>query len=208
MAKVNSVLDGKSSEHSIINVDDLGLLEDLWCRQHNLVIHINRIALDWYIPVLQRLCLHKRGNAALHLGHFLVWRYPAKRQTVTHARTSANLLGNAIDTAELWRQVYLAVTMLYYEERLVDVCNRLFIDFLHVLSYWNLSTVVLKLFADWVDFEVNTIDDVGALVAPVCDNWGAFDVWLNSSQELSLRGCLAFDLVDLLEACDGWHEPE
>jgi len=46
MAKVNSVLDGKSSEHSIINVDDLGLLEDLWCRQHDLVIHINRIALD------------------------------------------------------------------------------------------------------------------------------------------------------------------
>jgi len=151
-------------------VNDLVLLENHRGSQHRLVGKIDGVAFDGHIPVSEALGLHQHRNALLHLGHFFVWLHAAHSKTVTHARASLNLIGNAVNTTEFRRQMDLVITMLDDNQRLVKVCDVLLVHVVHVLSHTGHGAIVLKLLFGRRRFEIHAINYVGALVAPISNN--------------------------------------
>lgn len=69
--------------------------------------------------------------------------------------------------------------MLDHNERLVVVSDRLIILRLHVLCDGYFFTVVLELLLNRVRLKVHAVDDVSALMTPVCDDGGANDLVLH-----------------------------
>ena len=59
-------------------MNDLFLLEDLRRTEHNLVTHVDWVALKGHIPVFQLLCLHEHTNATIDLADFLLRLHTAE----------------------------------------------------------------------------------------------------------------------------------
>lgn len=111
--QVDSLLDGKFTKHIFINVDHLVLLEDLRSSEDSLTAELNWVARKGDIPVFQDLLLHQEVHTVVDLSHLLVRVDSADGKGVTHTRTSADGLRDAIDSAELRRQMNETVTVLY-----------------------------------------------------------------------------------------------
>ena len=69
--------------------------------------------------------------------------------------------------------------MLDHNERLVVVSDRLIVLLVHILRDGYLYTVVLELLLNRVRLKVHAVDDVSALMTPVCDDRGANDLVLH-----------------------------
>lgn len=205
-AEVNGVLDGQVAQNVFINMDYLILFKNHRSGQHCLVGQVEGVALNRQLPVPETLRLHQQRDAILYLRHLLVRLEPAHGEAVTHTRACPDLLRYAIDAAEFWRQMDVLISMLYDNERLFEVSHILLVHVVHVLGYAGLLAVVVKLLLRRIGLKVYPINDVGALVAPICDDRRAYNLSVDPVHKVGIVACLAPQLVDLVEAGNRRHE--
>ena len=135
-----------------------------------MIAEINRVTLYGQVPVLEYLLLHEQLDGIIDFFHLLHWLGPTDSQAIAHSKgTVTDALRDTIDSAKLWHQVDHAVAVFYNEQRLVEVSDALLIGLRHVLSNTDFVIVKHELLLHRVGLEVNVSDDVGTLVAPVCN---------------------------------------
>jgi hypothetical protein len=98
--------------------------------------------------------------------------------------------------------------LLHHDERLLEVGDGPTVHVVHVLSHRDLFVVVNKLFRYRVGVEVDSIDPVSALVAPISDDAGVDDLALNLFLEMAIVSGVSFQVIDLVETSNGRHEAE
>lgn len=91
-------------------------------------------------------------------------------KSVSHAWSLSDTVRHTIDQAELSWQVVTLLCDLHKEHGLLDLSDSLVVALLKVLSHRNDISLVLKGHSHRVYIEHNISDEVGSLVAPVCDD--------------------------------------
>ena len=106
----------------------------------------------------------------MNLADFLLGRNASHSKCVSHAGSLANRVRNTVKQAELHRQVLLLLSHSDREAGLVGICHYFLVHCLKVRRQFNWLVVPNELVCERSDFEVDIIDTIGALVAPVGDN--------------------------------------
>ena len=166
-AEVHSFLDGKTSHHILVDIDDLVLLKDLGFWQDCLIVHINRIAAYGEVPVLEHWLSDQYLDELVDVSHLLVWIDTADSEAVTHTRASSDAVRYAINTAEFRWKMDHVFAVFDDDQRLIHVCNVLVVDHLHVLGHTYLLVVVDELLVYRISVVVDITDLVGAFVTPI-----------------------------------------
>ena len=166
-AEVHSFLDGKTSHHILVDIDDLVLLKDLGFWQDCLIVHINRIAANGEVPVLEDWLSDQDLDELVDVSHLLVWIDTADGEAVTHTRASSNAVRYSINTAEFrWKMDHI-FAVFDDDQRLIHVCDVLIVDHLHVLGHTDLLIVINKHLVYRISFIVDIADLVSAFVTPI-----------------------------------------
>ena len=208
-AQINWNLDSQTPQNILITMDDLILLENLRLGQDSLIGQVDRIALDRQLKVFEDLLLHEESNSFIDLLHLLSWVSSTNCKAVAHVhRARSDALRDAIDTTKFRHQMNHAVTMLYYQERLIEISDSQAKLVVHVLCHSNLSVVVDELLGHWIGAEVHIAHDVGTFVAPVSNDARANDRRYDELLEALLTRSLLAQLLDFIEYGDSAHESE
>ena len=168
--KVHGLLDWKSSHHILIDVDDLVLLEDLRLWQDCLVGHVNWVAIDGEVPVLEDWLPDQDLDQFVDVSHLLVRVDTADGEAVTHSWASSDTVRHSINTAVFWWKMDHVFTVFDDDQRLIQIFDLLVVDRLHVLGYTDLLVVVDELLVYGIGVVVDITDLIGTLVTPVSDD--------------------------------------
>ena len=106
-------------------------------------------------------------------------------QSIAHASRLANAIWDSIHKTKLGWQVVLLVRYLDLEERLVEYSHIFLVDLLEVLSNLGLLIIKNKTVIDWIFLEVDIVDDIGPLAAPISNH--RFVAELKADNLLELR---------------------
>ena len=207
LLQVNRVLHRKPPERLLVTVDDLVLLPDLGLAEH-VRPQLDRIHLKLQTPVSDTLLLEQVSAHLLDLLDLLLRSNPGLGQSVTHATSFSDLVRDAVDQAELRREVEVAILVLDEEEGLLGVGHVHVVTSSEVLSHASLLALVLERHGERIRGELNVGDDVGALVAPVGDDRVTGERGLDQGFPVVLTFGAPLHLVDLGETRFGAHELE
>ena len=121
-------------------------------------------------------------------------------QSFSHAWALANAIRNTINEAEFWRKILLLICNFNDEERLLDIANCLVIDILEVLSNADLTAVLQESHLDRTRREVNILNEVRSIVAPVSDDGFSTEFKLSCLLKLMLASATLAQLVKTIIA--------
>lgn len=127
-------------------------------------------------------------------------------QSFPHAWTLANAIRNTINETEFWRKILLLICNFNYEERLLNIANYLVIDILEVLSNANLTAVLLEGHLDWSRREINILNKVRSIVAPVSNDGFSTKLKLSCLLKLMLTSATLAQLVETIIASFSRHK--
>lgn len=105
-------------------------------------------------------------------------------QSFSHASTLANAIRNTINKTEFRRKILLLICNFDHKERLFDIANYLVVDIFEVLSNANLTTILQESHLNWICREINILNKVSSIVAPV--SYYGFPTKLKLSRLLKL----------------------
>ena len=169
-AKVHSLLDWESPHHILIDVDDLVLLENLGLWQDRLVSHIDGVAVDGEVPVLEDWLSDQDLDELVDVSHLLVWVDTTDGEAVTHSWASPDTVRHSINTAVFGWKMDHVFAVFDDDQRLIQIFDLLVVDRLHVLGHTDLLVVVDELLVYGVCVIVDITDLIGTLVTPVSDD--------------------------------------
>ena len=165
----NWFLDRESSQDVLIAVDDLVLFEDSG-RSQDICLHPDGSLFQLKTPLFNTLLTKKFLAHVLNLFNFLLRSYTCLHQSIAHASSFANVIGDSIHETELRRKVEVSFLIADEEEGLLVVRDSQAIVGLEVVSDRNLLRSELKLLFVWVSTKINISDDIRALVTPVSND--------------------------------------
>lgn len=129
-------------------------------------------------------------------------------ESVAHAGSFADRVGNAIEEAELRGQVLHLVTKLDHEYGLIDIRDDLAIDSLEVACQGDGLVIPHELMGHGCHLEVDVVHSVGTLVAPVSDDGLAAELESDGLLPLVVALVVLTHLHDALQARLRRHELE
>jgi len=197
--KVDGLLNGESSESLLVTVDDLVRPYDLGSSE-DLSLHLLRSHVQLETPFSHAFLIEKLLAHVLDSLDFLSRHDSSLSQSVTHATAFADIVGDTIDQAELWREEERVITSLNLEERLLGLADFHLVLRVEVVGDGSLFALILEGHCDRRIFKDDIADDVSSLVAPVGDDGMATVLKFDHLFPVVLVLGVPLQLVDLLKA--------
>ena len=209
LVQVDGLLDRQSLQLLLAALDQLPRLQNLDLRRTQAeAIERDRILLNLNTPVLHRSLIREGLHHLLDLSELVRGVDPGGGERVAHASALADGVGDAVEQAELRRQVLVLLAHFDQEAGLVRIGHNLVVIDLEVAREFGIFTVPDELVRQRGHLEIDIVDAVGAPVAPVGDDGAVVELELHRLLPLVVAVAFALDLVDAVQAGSGRHELE
>lgn len=136
----------------------------------NSCLHSGALRLNYKAPIFQSFLLAQFFDHFSNASVLLTWVDSCLGQTVTHANRFLGACGYTINQAKLGGKVRISSRDLNQEKRLMQSITLLFISLAEIFSKRHHLATTLKLVGAWSKLEVDVLDNVLTLVAPVSHN--------------------------------------
>ena len=134
-----------------------------------MILHINGVATDGEVPVLEDRLPDQNLDEFVDVSHLLVRVDTANGEAVTHSWASSDTVRHSINTAVFGWKMDHVFAVFDDDQRLIQIFDLLVVDRLHVLGHTDLLVVVDELLVYGIRVVVDITDLIGTLVTPVSD---------------------------------------